>query len=127
MDLGGFPRFEPSGTGWVVAFDMLSGEIAWQQETPGSFNWAGTLATGGGLVFSGAPDGYLRAYNDETGEVLWEFQTGSGLYAPATSFVIGGKQYIGIASGTRDPATRAGLATGIAPGNYMLFSLETHR
>jgi alcohol dehydrogenase (cytochrome c) len=123
MDLGGFPRFEPSGTGYVVAFDMLTGEIAWQQETPGSFSWAGTLATGGGLVFSGAPDGYLRAYNDETGEVLWEFQTGSGLYAPPTSFTIDGKQYIGIASGTRNPSTRAGVATGIATGNYILFSL----
>ena len=123
MYLGGIPRFESSGTGYLVAFNMLSGQIEWQEETPGNFNWAGTLATGGGLVFSGAADGYLRAYNDETGEVLWEFQTGSGLYAPPTSFTIDGKQYIGIASGTRDPVTRAGVATGIAPGNYILFSL----
>ena len=123
MYLGGIPRFEPSGTGYLVAFNMLSGEIEWQEETPGNFNWAGTLTTGGGLVFSGAADGYLRAYNDETGEVLWEFQTGSGLYAPPTSFTIDGEQYIGIASGTRDPVTRAGVATGIAPGNYILFSL----
>ena len=123
MYLGGIPRFEPSGTGYLVAFNMLSGEIEWQEETPGNFNWAGTLTTGGGLVFSGAADGYLRAYNDETGEVLWEFQTGSGLYAPPTSFTINGEQYIGIASGTRDPVTRAGVATGIAPGNYILFSL----
>jgi len=55
--------------------------------------------------------------------VLWKFQTGSGLYAPPTSFTIDGKQYIGIASGTRDPASRAGVATGISPGNYILFSL----
>ena len=123
MDPGGIPRFDTSDTGWVVAFDMISGDIAWQQETPGNFNWSGILATNGGLVFSGAPDGYLRAYNDETGEVLWEFQTGSGIYAPPTSFTIDGKQYIGIASGTRDPATRAGVATGISPGNYILFSL----
>jgi outer membrane protein assembly factor BamB len=89
----------------------------------GSFNWSGTLATGGGLVFSGSADGYLRAFNDETGEILWEFQTGSGVYAPPTSFTIDGKQYIGIASGTRDPSSRAGVATGISPGNYILFSL----
>ena len=123
MDLGGIPRFDDSGTGYVVAFNMLTGEIEWQQETPGNFNWAGTLATGGGLVFAGAPDGYLRAYNDETGEVLWQFQTGSGLYAPATSFTIDGKQYIGIASGTRNPVSRAGVGTGVAQGNYILFSL----
>ena len=123
MDLGGIPAFDQTGTGWVVAFNMRTGEIEWQQETPGNFNWAGTLATGGGLVFAGAPDGYLRAYNDETGEILWEFQTGSGLYAPPTSFTINGKQYIGIASGTREPITREGVATGISTGNYILFSL----
>ena len=123
MDLGGIPAFDQTGTGWVVAFNMRTGEIEWQQETPGNFNWAGTLATGGGLVFAGAPDGYLRAYNDETGEILWEFQTGSGLYAPPTSFTINGEQYIGIASGTREPITREGVATGISTGNYILFSL----
>lgn len=123
MDLGGIPRFEPSGTGYVVAFNMRTGDIDWQVEMPGNFNWAGTLATGGGLVFAGAPDGYIYAMNDETGEILWKFQTGSGLYAPPTSFTIDGKQYIGIASGTRDPVTREGVATGISPGNYILFSL----
>ncbi len=123
MDLGGMVQFDTTGTGWVVAFNMLTGEVDWQKEMPGNFAWAGTLATGGGLVFSGAPDGYLYALNDETGEVLWKFQTGSGLYAPPTSFTIDGKQYIGIASGTRDPASRAGVATGISPGNYILFSL----
>lgn len=123
MDLGGIPRFDPQGTGYVVAFNLISGEIEWQFELPGSFNWAGTLATGGGLVFAGGADGYLRAFNDETGEVLWQFQTGSGVYAPPTSFTIDGKQYIGIASGTRNPVTRAGVATGISPGNYILFSL----
>ena len=123
MDLGGFPRFESAGSGNLVAYNLRTGEVDWQFDRPGSFNWSGTLATGGGLVFGGAADGYLRAFNDETGEVLWEFQTGSGLYAPPTSFTIDGKQYIGIASGTREPATRAGVATGIAPGNYILFSL----
>ena len=123
MDLGGIPRFDPQGTGYVVAFDLRSGEVAWQYELPGSFNWAGTLATSGGLVFAGGADGYLRAFDDATGEVLWEFQTGSGIYAPPTSFTIAGKQYIGIASGTRNPVTRAGVATGIATGNYILFSL----
>ena len=123
MDLGGIPRFEPTGTGYVVAFNMRTGNIDWQVEMPGNFNWAGTLATGGGLVFSGAPDGYLYALNDQTGEILWKFQTGSGLYAPPTSFTIDGKQYIGIASGTRNPTSREGVATGISPGNYILFSL----
>ncbi|MBL4819627.1 MAG: PQQ-dependent dehydrogenase, methanol/ethanol family [Gammaproteobacteria bacterium] len=123
MDLGGIPRFEPQGTGNLVAFNLQTGKIEWQYELPGSFNWSGSLTTGGGLVFAGGADGYLRAFNDETGEVLWEFQTGSGVYAPPTSFTIDGKQYIGIASGTRNPTNRKGVASGISPGNYILFSL----
>jgi len=124
MDLGGIPRFEnpANAIGKVSAFNMRTGEIDWEFDMPGSFNWAGTLATGGGLVFAGGADGYLRAFNDETGEVLWQFQTGSGVYAPPTSFTIDGQQYIGIASGTRDPATRAGVANSSA-GAYILFAL----
>lgn len=124
MDLGGIPRFSPAGKGYVVALNIQTGEIAWQYETPGGVTWAGTLATGGGLVFAGAPDGRLRAFNDLTGEILWEFQTGSGIYAPPTSFTIDGKQYIGIASGNRNPESRAGVASGQTPGAYILFSLQ---
>jgi alcohol dehydrogenase (cytochrome c) len=124
MDLGGIPRFAAEHKGHVVAFDLRERKIAWKFETPGGVNWAGTLATGGGLVFAGAPDGYLRAFNDQTGEVLWQFQTGSGLYAPPTSFTIDGKQYIGIASGWRQPATRAGVGSGQTPGAYILFGLQ---
>ena len=84
----------------------------------------GEVHNGGGLVFGGAPDGYLRAFDDTTGEVLWQFQTGSGLYAPPTSFTIDGKQYIGIASGFRQPVTRAGVGSGQTPGAYILFGLQ---
>jgi alcohol dehydrogenase (cytochrome c) len=123
MDLGGIPRFSQSGSSYLVALNLRTGEIEWQQKTADAMSWAGVMATGGGLVFAGAPDGRLRAYNDETGEVLWEFPTGSGIYAPPTSFTIDGKQYIGVASGTRDPVSRDGVASGLSPGNYFLFAL----
>jgi len=37
------------------------------------------MTTAGGLVFTGTPEGELKAFDDETGEELWSFQTGSGI------------------------------------------------
>jgi alcohol dehydrogenase (cytochrome c) len=112
--------------GSIEALDVRTGGIKWSFDTQGP-NWGGLLATAGGLLFGGAFDGYLRAFNDETGEVLWEFQTGTGVYAPPTTFRIGGKQYIGLASGY-------GLMGNGSSGRdqqrhqaiYYLFSLEEH-
>ena len=84
--------------GSIEAMDVRTGRIMWSFDTQGP-NWGGLLATAGGLVFGGAFDGKLRAFNDTTGQVLWEFQTGTGVYAPPTTFRIAGKQYIGLASG----------------------------
>jgi alcohol dehydrogenase (cytochrome c) len=97
--MGGFARYDDApAEGSIEAMDVRTGEIAWSFDTKGP-NWGGLLATAGGLVFGGAFDGNLRAFNDETGEVLWEFQTGTGVYAPPTTFRIGGKQFVGLASG----------------------------
>ncbi len=89
---------EAPAEGFVTAMDVATGEIRWEVDNHGP-NWAGLLATGGGLVFGGSFDGNLRAFHDETGEVLWEFQTGTGVYAPPTTFVMDGRQYLGLASG----------------------------
>ena len=114
------PQAKPSGS--IKAYDVRTGKEVWSFDVGGP-NWAGTLATGGGLMFAGAPDGYLRAFNDETGEVLWKFQTGSGLYAPPTTFMMDGKQYIGIASGWGQPAEIIGLQVDSKGSAYFLFSL----
>ena len=57
------------------------------------------MATGGGLVFYGDPDGYFHAVDDETGEDLWAFQVGSGIHGNPTTFTSGGKQYVTIVYG----------------------------
>lgn len=123
---GGWVRMddERPAKGYIKAMDVRTGEIKWTFDTDVP-NWAGTLATGGGLVFGGAPDGHLRAFNDETGEVLWEFQTGSGIFAPPTSYEIDGKQYIGVASGWGQPAELEGFPISLTPGGstYYLFGL----
>ena len=97
--MGGLTRWDPEpAEGFLTAVDLRTGEVRWRFDTNGP-NWGGTLATGGGLVFGGAFDGHLRAFHDETGEVLWEFQTGTGVYAPPTTFAVDGRQFVGLASG----------------------------
>jgi len=122
--MGGAARYDDApAEGSIEAMDVRTGEIAWSFDSRGP-NWGGLLATAGGLVFGGAFDGKLRAFNDETGEVLWEFQTGTGVYAPPTTFRIGGKQFLGLASGYgfMGDAT-SGLPKQPRQGIYYLFGL----
>jgi len=61
-------------------YDAATGKLGWQksQSYPAT---SGILATAGGLVFYGDPEGNVNAVNDETGEHLWSFQVGSGCTA----------------------------------------------
>ncbi len=62
--------------------------------------WGSAMATAGGLVFYGTPEGYIKAINDETGEVLWQFQTGSGVTGqPVTWEDEDGVQWLSVVSG----------------------------
>ena len=59
-----------------------------------------TLATAGGLVFSGSNEGDFFALNAETGRLLWEFTAGgSDCEANPITYEVGGKQYVLFASG----------------------------
>lgn len=60
---------------------------------------SGALATGGGIVFHGEPDGNFQAYDDKTGDLLWQWQTGAGADAPAITYEIDGTQYVAVAAG----------------------------
>ena len=69
-------------------------------------NYAGALATAGGLVFIGLLDGTVAAYDDLTLDELWKVNVGAGLGAPPISFEVNGRQYIAIASGPSPQATQ---------------------
>ncbi|MBL28876.1 MAG: quinonprotein alcohol dehydrogenase [Rhodospirillaceae bacterium] len=90
-------NFNP-GNGAIKAFDAATGDLVWTrpQMAPAT---SGMLATAGGLVFYGDPEGYFHAVRDDTGESLWSYNTGTGIHGNPTSFSIGGDQYIGIVVG----------------------------
>ena len=69
------------------------------RRAPNAPLWGGVMTTGGGLVFFGTPEGYLKAADAKTGKVLWQFQTGSGVVAPPITWEQDGEQYVAVASG----------------------------
>jgi alcohol dehydrogenase (cytochrome c) len=82
----------------LTAADPLTGEIKKTVHLRYP-NYAGTLATGGGLVFNALLDGTVAAYDDTTLDELWKINVGSGFSAPPMTFAVNGKQYVAIVSG----------------------------
>jgi alcohol dehydrogenase (cytochrome c) len=84
--------------GALRAIDPNTGETKWEVKNEAPL-WGGVMTTGGGLVFWGTPEGYLKAADASTGKVLWQFQTGSGVVAPPVTWEEDGQQYIAVMSG----------------------------
>jgi alcohol dehydrogenase (cytochrome c)/quinohemoprotein ethanol dehydrogenase len=84
--------------GFLTAYDMSTGKIAWQNEFPESC-YSGAVTTAGGLVFVGQNNGELQAFSSETGKELWSFQTGAGANTTVTPFEDEGEEKIAIYAG----------------------------
>jgi alcohol dehydrogenase (cytochrome c) len=92
------PTQEPQW-GTLSAIDLKhGGKIAWQARTDQPLV-GGTLATAGGLVFTGEGNGDFSAFDASTGKRLWSFNCGAGVNAPPISFALDGHQYIAVAAG----------------------------
>jgi alcohol dehydrogenase (cytochrome c) len=87
-----------SGWGELQAIDVATGKRMWHIDTKLPWN-DGTLSTGGGLVFSGTPDGIFYAFDAKNGRVLWSHHTASGIIGVPMSYRVDGKQYIAVQSG----------------------------
>jgi alcohol dehydrogenase (cytochrome c) len=84
--------------GALKAIDPVTGKIKWNYKNPAPL-WGGVLATEGGLVFTGTPEGKFIALDDETGKEIWSFQVGSGIVGSPITWKENGSQYIAIVSG----------------------------
>ncbi|MBL8527749.1 MAG: PQQ-dependent methanol/ethanol family dehydrogenase [Burkholderiales bacterium] len=84
--------------GAMRAVDPASGKIVWEQKNSAPL-WGGVLATKGGLVFHGIPEGEFRALDAKTGKQLWSFQTGTGIVAPPVTWEQDGQQYVAVVAG----------------------------
>ncbi len=68
------------------------------------------LSTGGGLVFSGAWDRYVRAFDDTTGKLLWQVRTSNAVNSFPITYSVNGKQYVAVSVGNGSSHARS-LAT----------------
>ncbi|MGF1660100.1 MAG: PQQ-dependent methanol/ethanol family dehydrogenase [Rubrimonas sp.] len=91
------PLFE-SHIGSLKAIDPATGEWKFDVQNDAPL-WSGAMATAGGLVFYGNPEGEFIAIDDETGERLWSFQTGSGIVGQPVTWEMDGEQFVTVASG----------------------------
>jgi PQQ-dependent dehydrogenase (methanol/ethanol family) len=98
--LGGAFKVIPTEEQWgnVTAVDYNTGKIRWQVKTEQPMI-GGSLATAGGLLFTGEGNGLFKAYDAETGAVLWSFRAGAGVNAPPSSYTVDGRQYVVVAAG----------------------------
>lgn len=84
--------------GALRAMDPTTGKIVWEYKNKAPL-WGGVLATRGNLVFTGTPEGYLKAFDAKTGQELWKFQTGSGVVGSPVTWEQDGEQYVAVMSG----------------------------
>jgi len=106
--------------GEVQAWNVDTGVRVWTHSLGMASNWGPTLATGGGLVFSGGTqDRLFRAFDATNGAVLWQFPTNSGIIGQPSSFMVDDKQYVAVQSGWGiDSRTMQSRLTRISPGTF---------
>jgi quinohemoprotein ethanol dehydrogenase len=79
--------------GFLLAWDPVKQKEVWRVKH--DFHWnGGVVTTAGGLVFQGAADGNLSAYDGDDGKLLWKVNVGTGVIAPPISYMVDGVQYI---------------------------------
>ena len=84
--------------GRIEAISVETGRTVWTWETRVA-NYAPILATGGGLVFNGSMDRYLRELDADNGTVLWQARLPAQVVGSPITFSVNGRQYIAITSG----------------------------
>jgi quinoprotein glucose dehydrogenase len=103
--------------GAMVAVDLKAGKILWQSSVgttedqgPGiAFHWgmplvSGVVVTAGGVVFTGAMDAYLRAFDAKSGAELWQGRLPVPGVANPMTYLWKGEQYVVIAAGGHSEA-----------------------
>jgi alcohol dehydrogenase (cytochrome c) len=93
------PRADSDGKyGRVQAVNLETKKTVWmaRQRAPQS---SGVLSTAGGLVFAGALDRSLTAYDDATGKELWRTRLNDVPNSAPISYTVNGRQYIAVVVG----------------------------
>lgn len=87
------------GYGAMRAIDPVTAGVKWEfkYHTP---SMAGVLSTESGLIFGGDMDGNVMAFDATSGKNLWHFQTGAAIFAAPVTYMLDGRQWVVMPSGT---------------------------
>ena len=130
----------------MVAVDLKAGKILWRSRVGTTedraplgiaFPWGtplvnGVAITAGGLVFTGAMDAYLRAFDARSGQELWQGRLPVPGVANPMTYLWKGEQYVAIGAGGHsevghdDRRQRGGVPPGAA-GRSALAVVAHHR
>lgn len=93
------PVSDPPRRGALRAIDPTTGERKWSvdYDAPG---WAGVTSTAGGVVFSADHAGTFMAVDSTSGRVLYQYGLGGAGFAPPTTYMVDGTQYVVMPSGS---------------------------
>ena len=89
----------------LKAIDYKTGEAKWTHKYMGT-EWGairpsllgGLLSTAGGLLFAGAPGGFMVAYDPKTGKQLWHVAVPSLTSNAPITYMMNGRQYLTFAA-----------------------------
>ncbi|MDE3195878.1 MAG: PQQ-binding-like beta-propeller repeat protein, partial [Acidobacteriota bacterium] len=121
----GLSTIKPPWTTFT-AYDLNTGTIKWQiplgevpelaakgiTHTGSHFPKVGPVVTGGGLIFTGTRDRYIRALDVDTGKELWKAEVAAGVEGIPAVYEIGGREYVVYCA-----AARATTHTHAVPGH----------
>ena len=114
---------------------MNRGEIKWQiplgqvpelaakgiHNTGTQYPKVGPVVTASGLIFTGARDRKVRAFDVDSGKLLWEAELEAGLEGIPAVYEVGGREFIVFCA-----AAQSGLTSAAQPkikGAYVAFAL----
>jgi PQQ-dependent dehydrogenase (methanol/ethanol family) len=98
--INGRARIAPeanNNVGTLFAIDVATGKTVWRHDQRAGM--MSSVATGGGLIFTGDTNGHFRAFDDQTGKVLWDINLGSPVTGYPITYSANGKQYVAVSVG----------------------------
>src|SRR5215469_1392006 len=118
--MGGSFAFDPldKSGGWLTAVNASTGTIAWKYHSKRPM-LASVTTTAADLAFTGELTGDFLVLDASEGNVLYRFNTGGPVTAGVITYAIGGKQYVGVMSGSAVRFWRAPPASS----TVIIFSL----
>jgi alcohol dehydrogenase (cytochrome c) len=101
--------FDPpdQAKGWMTAFDAENGSVRWKYQAAHPM-LAGVTPTAGGIVFAADLSGQLYAFDASSGRILFQTNTGQSTGGGIVTYIAGGRQLVGVASGMKSPVWPGG-------------------